>query len=338
MTKAITFGYLYDLRNPAQWHRPWVDLYAEALEFISFTEGLGFEAAWVPEHHGAEDGYLPSPLVMLGAIAARTKRMKIGSGIALAPFYHPVRFAEDCAILDILANGRLQVGVALGYRRLETDAYGIDFRSRAGRMDEFLGIVRRLWAGETVSCEGRHFNLKNAFIKPRSPRGQIPLFVGGFSGKALERAARYGDGYFGNLELSELYREKLRATGKNPLTGRLYLQSIFLVVAKDPEKAMNELAPYYHHVNNVYGQWLSEEKMGIQVDEAPQTMTLEQFKSAGMLRILTPDQAIALFKTMRAQAPLEHVMLMVPPGFPLSKFAQYAEVLAREVMPALRDL
>src|SRR5712675_1060367 len=153
----MTFGYLYDFRNPEQWRRPWTDLYAETLDFITWTESVGFEGAWVPEHHGAADGYAPSPLVVLAAIAARTKTIKLGSAIALAPLYHPVRFAEECAVLDILSNGRLEMAVAVGYRRREAEAYGVDFSTRGRRMDEFLDIVRKLWAGETLSCQGKHF-------------------------------------------------------------------------------------------------------------------------------------------------------------------------------------
>ena len=111
----LTFGYLYDFRNPAPWRRPWAGLYAAILDFAAYTETLGFHGAWVPEHHAADDGYMPSPLVALAAIAARTKRMKLGSGIALAPLYHPVRFAEECAVLDHLSGGRLEMAVAIGY-------------------------------------------------------------------------------------------------------------------------------------------------------------------------------------------------------------------------------
>jgi len=99
----------------------------------------------------------PSPLVALAAIAARTKTIKLGSAIALAPLYHPVRFAEECAVLDILSNGRLEMALAVGYRRREAEAYGVDFSSRGRRTDEFLDIVRKLWAGETLSCQGKHF-------------------------------------------------------------------------------------------------------------------------------------------------------------------------------------
>src|SRR5262245_38320694 len=105
MASGLTFGFIYDFRNPPEWEKPFPQLYAETLDFIAWSEKAGFDAAWVPEHHAASDGYQPSPMVALAAIAARTKRLRLGSAVALAPFHHPVRFAEDCAVVDIIANG-----------------------------------------------------------------------------------------------------------------------------------------------------------------------------------------------------------------------------------------
>jgi alkanesulfonate monooxygenase SsuD/methylene tetrahydromethanopterin reductase-like flavin-dependent oxidoreductase (luciferase family) len=332
--QKLTFGYLYDFRNPPPWHRPWIDLYAETLDFITWTESLGFDGAWVPEHHGADDGYAPSPLVTLAAVAARTKTLKLGSAVALAPLHHPVRFAEDCALLDIISGGRAEMAVAIGYRRREAEALGVDFSSRGRRTDEFLEIVRRLWTGETFSYAGKHFTLKNASIVP-TPTRPIPLYLGGFTDKALERTAKFGDGYFGNLEVWDLYREKLLACGKDPAAARIRIQGLFVTVARDPEKAMEELAPHFHYVNNAYGRWLKEDHASTGFDDTQlKPMTLEAFKASGILQILTPREAVDMFNEMRAKAPVEHFMLMLPPGIAPSKFAPYAELFAREVMPA----
>jgi alkanesulfonate monooxygenase SsuD/methylene tetrahydromethanopterin reductase-like flavin-dependent oxidoreductase (luciferase family) len=336
--KKLTFGYLYDFRNPQQWHRPWAELYAQTLEFIAWSESIGFQGAWVPEHHGAEDAYMPSPLVMLAAIAVRTKTIKLGSAIALAPLYHPVRFAEECAVLDILSNGRLEMAVAIGYRRREAEGYGTEFSTRGRRTDEFLEIVSRLWAGETVNYEGRHFTLRNAAIAPRPVSGRIPLYMGGFNDKALERIAKYGDGYFGNLDVVEPYLQKLRLLGKDTAAARIRIQGLFVVVAKDPEKALHELAPYFHHVNNTYGRWLNEDRAstGFGAAATLEPMTLEAFRTSGILSILTPAQAIDRFNAMRAKAPVEHFMMMLPPGLEPAKFMPYAQVFAEEVLPAFR--
>jgi len=335
--KKLTFGYLYDFRNPQAWRRPWPDLYAETLDFIAWSENLGFDGAWVPEHHGADDGYVPAPSVVLGAIAARTRRIKLGAAIALAPLYHPVRFAEECALLDILSNGRLETAVAVGYRRREAEAYGVDFSSRGRRTDEFLEIVRRLWAGESFSYDGRHFTLKNASIVP-APDRRIPLYVGGFTDKALERAAKFGDGYFGNEDVCDLYLDKLRAFGKDPSSARIRIQGLFVLVARDPEKAMHELGPYFHYVNNAYGQWLNEDRAATGFGDTARLapMTLEAFKVSGILRIVTPAEAIEMFTKMRSRVPVEHFIMMMPPGFPPSKFSEYAELFAHEVIPAFR--
>jgi alkanesulfonate monooxygenase SsuD/methylene tetrahydromethanopterin reductase-like flavin-dependent oxidoreductase (luciferase family) len=336
---TTTFGYIYDFRNPDQWRRPWPELYAETLDFIAWTEGLGFEGAWVPEHHLADDGYVPSPLTVLGAIAARTKRIKLGTAIALAPLYHPVRFAEDCAVLDILSNGRLEMAIAVGYRQRETDAFGVSFAGRGSRTDEFLEIVRRLWRGESVTFEGKHFSIKNARVMPPPPRGDIPLYIGGFSNKALQRAVVHGDGYHGNVDAYPQYAEKLRENGKDPATGRLRMIDMFFLVASDPEKAWHELGEHFYYLQQSYQQWQHEDRTDYDlnnVDVTLQPMSMEEFETSGWVHILTPGQAIDRLRDMLNRAPIEHFVMPVPPGFPLTKFRTYAELFAREVMPAFR--
>jgi alkanesulfonate monooxygenase SsuD/methylene tetrahydromethanopterin reductase-like flavin-dependent oxidoreductase (luciferase family) len=336
VNNRLTFGYLYDFRNPEPWRKPWADLYAQMLDVIAWSDTAGFAGAWLPEHHCAEDGYMPSPMVTLGAVAARTKAIKIGTAVSLAPLYHPVRFAEECAVLDILSNGRLEMALAIGYRRRETEAYGVDFTKRGALFDEFLQIIRALWAGETVSFAGKHFNVKNAVITPPPPRGRVPLYIGGFADKALERVAKYADGYFGNEEVCDQYMEKLRLQGKDPTAAQIRIQGLFLAVANDPEKAMHELAPHYHHVNNSYGVWLNEDKASGVEGALLKPMSLERFKTSGILQILTPAQAIDKFKAMQARMPIEHYMMMMPPGLPAEKFVEYAELFAKEVMPAFQ--
>lgn len=334
----LSFGYLYDFRNPLQWRRPWAELYAEILDFVAWSESIGFDGAWVPEHHGAEDGYMPSPMIALAAIAARTTTLRLGAAIALAPLYHPVRFAEECAVLDHLCGGRLEMAAAVGYRRREAQAYGVDFGTRGSRTDEFLQIVTRLWSGETVTFAGRHFDIRDASIAQVPARGRIPLFMGGFNEKALARTAKYGDGYFGNMEIVELYLEQLRAAGKDPASGRVRIQGLFTVVAHDPAAAVDELAPYFLHVNNTYGEWLNEDRAATGIgDEAMlKPMSLDAFKASGILSVLTPEQAIRMLKRMREKAPVEHFMMMLPPGLPPAQFKPYAATFARDVMPAFR--
>jgi probable F420-dependent oxidoreductase len=332
MSVKLSFGYLYDFRNPPLWHRPWEALYAETLDIIAETENLGFEGAWLPEHHLAEDGYLPSPLTALGAVAARTRRMRIGTGVALAPLYNPVRFATDAALVDILSNGRLDLGLAIGYRKRETAAFGVDFTKRGARFDEFLQIVTRLWAGETVDFAGKHFQIQGALLRPPAPRGRIPLYIGGFAEKAMDRVARYGQGYIGSPDVCDLYAAKLAEQGKDVSSARIRVTGLTTVVARDPEAAMAELAPHFLHVNNTYSEFFAEDQALGMAGMKPKT--LDEYKASGELQILTPDAAIAMFKDMQARMPIEHFMMAMPPGLPAERFLRYAADFAKDVMPA----
>ena len=332
MSGKLTFGYLYDFRNPPLWRRPWAELYAETLDVIVETERLGFEGAWFPEHHLAEDGYLPSPLVISAAVAARTRTIRIGAGVALAPLYDPVRFAQDCALLDILSRGRLDMGLAIGYRKRETAAFGVDFTRRGARFDEFLQIVTKLWAGDEVTFEGRHFSVAGARLRPPAPRGRIPLYVGGFADKAIERVARYGHGYIGSPGVCGLYADKLRELGKDPANAPIRVTGLTTVVAEDPAAAMEELAPHFLHVNNSYSEWNAEDQALGMHGMTPRT--LEEYKASGELQVATPDEAIAMFKAMQARMPIEHFMMAMPAGLPAARFLHYAGVFANQVMPA----
>ncbi|MCX7863677.1 MAG: LLM class flavin-dependent oxidoreductase [Novosphingobium sp.] len=336
MAHKLSFGYLFDFRNPPQWQRALDQLYADTLDVIVETERLGFGSAWLPEHHLAADDYLPAPMMVLAALAARTSRMTIGTGIVLAPLYDPVRFAEDCVVLDILARGRLEMGLAIGYRRREYDAFGLDFSRRGARFDEFLEIVRALWAGETVNFQGAHYTVRNARITPLSPRGQIHLNIGGFVEKAIERVARYGDGYFGNAEFADLYMRKWVEQGKDPDKASMAIPGLFTVVAHDRDAALEELAPHYHYMNEAYSVFMREdEALGIEDTGIGTSMDLDAFKASGILQVWTPEEAVEHFRAMRAKMPLSHYIMAMPPGLSPERFLHYAEIFASDVIPAL---
>jgi len=272
-------------------------------------------------------------MMPLAAIATRTSKIRLGTGIALAPLHHPVRFAEDAALLDILSNARLDIQLAIGYRNRETAMYGVEFKKRGRMFNEFLEIVTRLWSGETVSFQGEFYNIHDAKIMP-PPLGRIPLYIGGFAEKALERVVKYGDGYFGDPRISDVYKDKLRAAGKDPESARIRIPSLFTAVAQNPAEAIDELAPYFHHVNNSYAEWNHEDKTADQDGPELSLMSLEEYKASRALDIITPGEAIDKFKRMQSRIPLEHVMMALPAGMPPEKFKKYAKVFAEEVIPA----
>lgn len=333
MAGKLTFGYIYDFRNPPQWQRPSHELYAEMLDVIAWSEEAGFAGAWIPEHHIASDGYMPSPMVALGAIAARTKRMTIGSGIVLAPLYNPVRFATDCAVLDIFAGSRLEMGLAIGYRKRETAAFGVDFHKRGKMLDEWLEIVTRLWAGETLDWDSGFYSFKGAKVMPLPPRGKVPLIIGGFAGRAVERILKFGDGYMGTDTVCQAYVDKLRELGRDTSAAKVRITGVTTVVADETEAAMDELAPYFLHVNNSYGEWFGEDQVHDD-GHAMKPMTLDEFKASGMLTILTPEQAVATFRDLQERMALDQYIMSMPCGLPAKRFIHYAGIVRDKVMPA----
>ena len=330
--RAVGFGYGFDLRNPEAWRRPWPDFYAETLDFIAWTESLGFERVWLAEHHGIDDGYLPSPLMVGAAIAARTERMRISTGVALAPHYHPVRLAEDMAVLDLISGGRAELALGIGYLRHEALGYGFSPRQRAVRSEEVLQIVRRLWQGETVSFAGECFQLENARVTPLpTQEGGIPLFVGAAGPKGLRRAARLGDGFIGQIKGYPGYLEEVRALGRDESSARFVcMDDMWCLVSEDPEKTLHEVAPHAYYQINTYAKWAADRDWGFE------EMDFETFKKSGMLKVWTPDEAIEHVGAKLRAAPCEGFCMQAPAGYPLSKLAEHAELFASKVLPALR--
>ena len=134
--RKIRFGLWYDFRNPEQWHQPADRLYREILDQIAWGENNGFDDVWLSEHHFIDDGYLPSILPAAAAIAARTERIRIASGVLLMPFHNPIRLAEDIATVDIISGGRFELGVGIGFKQEEFAGFGVSSKERGKRTDQ----------------------------------------------------------------------------------------------------------------------------------------------------------------------------------------------------------
>jgi probable F420-dependent oxidoreductase len=195
-TRKLRFGLWYDFRNPAQWRQPSDRLYREILDQIAWGENNGFDDVWLSEHHFIEDGYLPSILPAAAAIAARTNRIRIVSGVLLVPFHNPVRLAEDIATVDVISGGRFELGAGVGFKREEFEGFGVPFKERGARTNQSLEIIRRALAGETVTFKSEFFEFQNIKVTPEPiQKPHPPIWLGGFTPAALRRAARFGDGF-----------------------------------------------------------------------------------------------------------------------------------------------
>jgi alkanesulfonate monooxygenase SsuD/methylene tetrahydromethanopterin reductase-like flavin-dependent oxidoreductase (luciferase family) len=178
---APSFSLMYDMRAPA-FGAPATALYAAALEQCEWADRLGFAEVVLNEHHNTSDGYLPSPRVMAGAIAARTSQLRIHLSALVVTLHDPLHVAEDLAVLDVLSNGRVDVTLGAGYRREEFLMFGTNWKRRPSLMREAVRLMRAAWLGEPFEHNGTTVR-----VLPRPVQATIPLWLAGSSEGAAQR-------------------------------------------------------------------------------------------------------------------------------------------------------
>ncbi|MGH7962852.1 MAG: LLM class flavin-dependent oxidoreductase, partial [Candidatus Binatia bacterium] len=225
----------------------------------------------------------------------------------------------------------------IGYRVEEFAGLGISRQQRGGRANEGLEIIRRLWEGETVTYQGKYFQIENARLTPgplQQPRP--PLWVGGFGEAAIKGAARLGDGYIGTGDMTVPYRaylNELNALGKDTSNPKLAGGHFWLIVANDPEKSWREIAPHVRYQINMYAEWL--EKAGQSL--FPHMPDDAALKASGILNIVTPETAVQMIKDYVAEVPIQrYYTWTIPPGYPITKMNEHLELMATKVMPHFR--
>jgi alkanesulfonate monooxygenase SsuD/methylene tetrahydromethanopterin reductase-like flavin-dependent oxidoreductase (luciferase family) len=343
---TLRFGLLWSFRNP-EWARvPWAELYRSHLDLIAESEQLGFDEAWLTEHHFVDDGYSPSLFPIGAAIAARTERIRIGTFLLLLPLHDPVRVAEDTAALDVISGGRFDLGVGLGYRVGEFDAQGVPASQRAGRMQEALPIVRALLSGESVTIDGRYNTLDDIRITPPAlQRPHPPMWVGGTASKAIERAARMGFHFLsGNVDSANTYDATLRAEGRKPDDFDI-AATVPVYVAPSREEAWAVAARPLRHMAVNYVMWTMEAKGLADAEEAaaavPSVEEIVERQSMSFfgeeVLVGTPADVVEGIEDYRSRARLTHLVCMLPlPGMTPDEIRAGMQLLAGEVMPRFR--
>jgi alkanesulfonate monooxygenase SsuD/methylene tetrahydromethanopterin reductase-like flavin-dependent oxidoreductase (luciferase family) len=199
----MEFGYaILSAQNPPDSGKRQADVYEETVELTKLAEGHGFDAAWTAEHHFMPDGHSPSPLTTCAGLATVTDTIEIGTCILLAPFRHPIKLAEDAATVDLLSDGRFNLGLGAGYMQREFEVFDVPIKERAKHLSETIHICREAWSDGTVSHDGDIYSYDDIEIhpKPAAPDGP-PIYLGGTSQPAVDRSAYRGDGFIGNANM-----------------------------------------------------------------------------------------------------------------------------------------
>ena len=332
------FGLIYDFRNPPQWRKPWAQFYDELLEEIVYAEQLGYDHVWITEHHFIDDGYTPSVLPIAAAIARLTSRIRIGTWVLLLPLHNAIRVAEDAATVDILSNGRFDLGVGLGYRLEEFAGFGVDRRHRAAIMDESLEIITRSLNGETVSLDGRHYQVRNVRVTPPPIQQPFPLWIGARSAAAARRAARFRANLMivADRPVYDAWAEALREQGDDPSDFDVLL-SAGGFVTDDPEALWEELKPHQRYLRDTYGQWYHDASdLG---EQDPLGQLLRQTDEDLRARFVagSADEVAAAIERTLSWIPADHVITSpVPPGASRELARRSIEIFAQEVIPRFR--
>ena len=333
----MKFGYQLDFRNPPGSGRSFTDLYRNCLEQVEIAESLGFDSIWLTEHHFTDDGYLPAMLPAAAAIAARTKRITIGTFVLLAPFQHPLKLAEDAAVVDVISNGRLRLGIGQGYRQQEFDGFGVLRTQRLGRTLETMEILKRAWTGERFSFDGKYFQFTDVRVLPTpASRPHPELLWGAGAPKAIRRAANMGLGFacVGGRKEAGIYTEALKTAGRNPADYSL-VNSRVVYIAATEEEAWRDTGDALMYQAEHYGKWLSAAAGTTDVSKVLIRPDPERLKYTSILG--SPEKVRDRIAQVIESAPFtELITVMQLPGLDPAKARRSLERFGNEILPAFK--
>jgi alkanesulfonate monooxygenase SsuD/methylene tetrahydromethanopterin reductase-like flavin-dependent oxidoreductase (luciferase family) len=325
--------------------------YEETVELAQHAEAQGFDSVWTSEHHFFRDGYNPSVLPLSAGLATATDHVEIGTSIAIAPLYDPVRLAEDAATIDLLSGGRFRLGLANGYLRQEFEGLGVPADERATRLEECVEICRRAWRGERFSFEGDVFEYDDLLVRPTPTDGGLPLYLGGTSPPAIDRAADIADGHIGVLyagwypsDTNEDISERMlgefgenvdRLVDRHGIDGRAFdmlaLQSGF--IAESDDRAWKLLREPLAYVRRTYAEHSRERDPD---DWNPETMASERLDTIRQGALVgEPDTVAAKLKRLDEQVPgeLTVIVRMWMPTLSFKENAAAVRLFGEEVIP-----
>lgn len=333
-------GY-YSLQSPPHKPKNHADLYREMLDEITTADDMGFDSAWLTEHHFLTDGYCPSLMVTAAAIAARTKKIRIGSGVLLIPLHDPVRVAEDAAVVDLISGGRLILGLGLGYRQVEFENLGRALSERRGRIEESLDILIKGWNDETFSHHGKYYKLDNISITPKPVQNPIPIWIGAFTEPAIRRAARIGAPLYvpaiGVIPiikaLFDLHSSLLKEYGRNPDDFEKPLVREMYISDKKSDDAWEDIKENVTYTAKGYASWGSmvDREGNLLTDPTdPQLYGIARDQSF----IGTPEECIDKINEYRESLPINNLICRFKfPGISHEEAMRSMKLFVDKVLP-----
>jgi alkanesulfonate monooxygenase SsuD/methylene tetrahydromethanopterin reductase-like flavin-dependent oxidoreductase (luciferase family) len=311
----------FDLRHPAELGATGPATYGAALDIMAWADEHGFVRAGFGEHHQSPDGYLPCPLVFAAAVGGRTRNIRVRVSVLLAALYDPLRLAEEVAVADLCLQGRLDLGLGVGYVEDDFVAFGADYHRRGEHLEWLVPFLRQAWTGEPFEYRGATVR-----VTPRPHQDPMPIYMGGASRRAVERAARLADGFFppGMQGPWELYRKVCSELGKpDPGSWRRRGPIFLWVTTDDKDETWRRLEPHVRHQTESYAQWTTA---GMGRADGP-------YIPPEAYVVVTPDEAVTLANELGPDGELHLNPLLsgIDPAFAW----RMLETVERDVFPNL---
>ena len=303
------------------------EMYSTALDICQWGERNNAVTAMFSEHHSSPDGYLPSPIIMAAAAAARTETLTFNVGALLLLMYDPIKLAEDIAVLDHLSGGRVGYTIGLGYREEEYEMFGVETKRRGKEIEERITALRSALSGEPFVWRGRKIHVQP---KPSSTGGPVIAYGGG-SKAAAQRAARLGMMFFPQTTdpmMAVFYDEEAKRVGNPPgLTiGPSKGSPTTVFLAESLDKGWEQYGPYMLHDAVSYREWMGASNNSASLSQASSVSELRE--EEGPYRIVTPQQAVELIKAYKTLS-LQPLCGGVPPDLAWSSLS----LIEKQVLP-----
>lgn len=329
----LRVGVAYDFRNPPDSGVTDQVLYAEVLEQVKWLDQLGADLVWFTEHHFVEDGYLPSWVPVAGAMASCTERVRFGTDICLMPFNHPIRLAEDLAVLDNLSGGRVEVGLGMGYAPHEFRGFGYPVSRRVSLMNEGIEVLQACFSGEQFSYSGKRYQFEDVRITPGFVQeGGPPLFVAAMSEAGAMRAAKYDTHFLPQGLRSKSFDPwvaELERTERRPSNYRVgIIRSVLVTDDRETDWPAIRAAERYRMA--LYQRFFEEsgEGLGERGEPVPQSWVVGDVAHC-------VDEMVRFVEEFGIT---DMVTMAVPPGLRTSQMSGSLERLFRDVVPEVKRI
>ncbi|OVE85808.1 LLM class flavin-dependent oxidoreductase [Natronolimnobius baerhuensis] len=315
------------------------DRWTGVVEQCQLAEDVGFETCWVNDHQATEgDNYWPSPLTRLTSIAEGTEDLELVTSVLILPLYHPLHVAQRAAMLDNISDGRLTLGVGLGYVEEEFEAFDVPMDERAGRMIEGLRFIDEFFrSDEPITFECPFFSVEDWEPLPKTVQDpRPPLWIGGWGDKQIARSVKFSDAWVPGVvadlgiveDRKELQQERIEDSDQewDEIAHPLMREA---VIAETEEEVM-ERKKYLHETYVAeYGGEFSHPLMNAD--------SVEDFEELADDRFIygTPDQIIEQIEAMQERFPLTELTLRFHhSGMPADLVEDQIRLFGEEVIPA----